>query len=67
MAKIVNLARARKQRARADRRDAASQNAARHGQSKSERDLTRARQDQEDTRLDQHRLDPASDPDQDTE
>lgn len=57
MAKLVNLSRARKQRARADRREQSAQTAAAHGRTKSERSQTQAERAAAEARLDAHRRD----------
>ncbi|GGE24007.1 hypothetical protein GCM10011360_10640 [Primorskyibacter flagellatus] len=56
MAEIVNLNRFRKNRARAEKRAEADANAARHGQTKAERQQTEAEKAQAAKRLDGHRL-----------
>jgi hypothetical protein len=56
MAEIVNLRRLRKQKARAEARAAAAENAARHGQGKADRSLQQAKAEQAARRLDGHRL-----------
>ncbi len=43
MSNLVNLKQARKRKARADKRKAADENAARHGRSKADKALDRAR------------------------
>ncbi len=53
--KIVNLGRARKFRARAERRAKADENAARHGRSKAEREAEAARAEARKRHLDGHR------------
>ena len=45
MSKVINLNKARKQKARAAKREQADQNAARHGRSKADRALDAARSD----------------------
>ncbi|AHM05050.1 hypothetical protein roselon_02751 [Roseibacterium elongatum DSM 19469] len=57
--KIVNLSRARKTRARDDKRRQADANAARFGRNKAERDLDQARTGKEAAHLDAHRRDGA--------
>lgn len=57
MAQVTNLNRFRKQKARDDKRKRGAENAARFGQSKAERDLTRARTDKAARDLDGHRTD----------
>ncbi len=54
-AEIVNLRLGRKRKARAATRNKADANAARHGQTKAERNLRAAREDLEARRLDGHR------------
>jgi hypothetical protein len=56
MAEIVNLRRARKQRDRQEREKTAQENRVAFGLLKSERELTKAREDLERNRLDAHRL-----------
>lgn len=58
MGKPVNLNRVRKDRARADKKARADENAVRFGRGKADRDLDRARRDQADRRLDDHRREP---------
>jgi len=53
--KLVNLRRARKQKARDDARSQADTNAARHGEAKPVRALREAREELEARRLDGHR------------
>ena len=55
--KVINLRRARKQKAREDARADADTNAARHGEAKPERSLREAREALEVRRLDGHRRD----------
>jgi len=57
VAKLVNLRRARKQRARLERQRQADANAALHGISKDVKDTARQAEEQRVTRLDSHRLD----------
>ncbi len=57
-AQVVNLRLARKKRARKARREAAAENAARHGQSRAARDLQKARAERARRLLDGHRLEP---------
>ncbi len=52
---VTNLNRARKERARAERRARADLNAAKFGRSKAERTLQAAQQEQGEKRLDGHR------------
>lgn len=59
MAEIVNLRTARKQKARAEARATAAENAARHGQSKAERTLQAAKAEKAARTLDGHRRDRA--------
>jgi phage protein D len=56
-AEIVNLKKARKDRARAGARAGADANRARHGQSKSEKALAQARKDKAARDLDAHKRD----------
>ncbi|MBP0482821.1 DUF4169 family protein [Sagittula salina] len=58
MAKIVNLTTFRKQKARAGKRSAGDANAAKHGQSKAEKSLAKARLDKADKALEGHRKEP---------
>lgn len=58
MGETVNLRQARKARQRADRRAAADANAAKHGQTKADRDLAQARADKARADLDAHRREP---------
>ncbi|MFQ6548525.1 DUF4169 family protein [Aestuariibius sp. 2305UL40-4] len=55
--KVINLRRARKDRARADKKAKGDQSAALHGRAKAERDLTRAEREKSDAHLDGHRRD----------
>ncbi|MGX1306670.1 vacuolar-type H+-ATPase subunit E/Vma4 [Amorphus suaedae] len=57
MAEIVNLRSARKARMRADEKDRAAENRARHGLTKAEKQAEAARRTQSETHLDRHRLD----------
>jgi len=57
--KVVNLRRARKQKARASARTEADANAARHGETKGVRSLRGAQSELEARRLDGHRRDDA--------
>ncbi|MCC5968345.1 MAG: DUF4169 family protein [Pararhodobacter sp.] len=59
MAEIINLRQKRKQAARAAARKTADENAARFGQTKHARNLTKARTDQAERQLDSHRRDTA--------
>jgi hypothetical protein len=61
--KVVNLTRARKARARDDRRRAADANAAKHGMTKAEREAAARDTEAAARHLDRHRL---SDRDEDT-
>ncbi|MBW4982329.1 DUF4169 family protein [Mameliella sp. CS4] len=54
MSKPVNLNRFKKQKARDDKRRKGDENAARHGVSKSQKDLAQARRDKADRDLDGH-------------
>lgn len=58
MAQIINLRTRRKQSARASERNAGAVQAAKHGVSKVERDLTRARADKAERDLDAHQRAP---------
>ncbi len=58
MTKIVNLRKARKQAARAEKRRAGAVAAARHGRSKAERAGDEAQEARRIARLDAHRRDP---------
>jgi len=55
---VINLRRARKQRAHKEKRRRGDQNAALHGRSGAERALTDAQAEQEARRLDGHRREP---------
>jgi len=55
MAEIVNLKRARKQKARAEAADAANANRLAHGRTKVEKSLTKAEQAKAKARLDAHK------------
>ena len=55
MSKLVNLTRFRKQKARAEKRRIADGNAVRHGMTKAETTLIRARTDKAERALDGHR------------
>ena len=57
MADIINLRRARKDKARTDREMVAAENRLKFGQSKSERKLKDALQQQADQNLDAHKRD----------
>ena len=59
MGTVTNLNRFRKQKARDDKRRQGDANAARHGQTRAEKDLTRAQTDKAARDLDGHRLDPS--------
>lgn len=54
MAKVVNLNRFRKQQSREDKRRAGDANAAKHGLSKAQKDLAKARTDKARRDLDGH-------------
>lgn len=54
MAEIVNLSRKRKEAARAAARQKADENAAKHGLTRAERDLQKARAEQTRAKLDGH-------------
>ncbi len=58
MAEIINLRRARKQRARTEADDKAAQNRIDFGRGKAERALTQAQRDKAARALDGHRLPP---------
>lgn len=57
MAEIVNLRQVRKNRARADKRAAGDENAARHGRSRARKALEETRNTLEAARLEAHRRD----------
>jgi len=57
MSKPVNLNRYRKEKARAEKKARADQNAVTFGRSKAEKDLDKARNAQEVKRLDDHKRD----------
>lgn len=57
MSKPVNLNQYRKQKARADKRARADENAVKFGRSRSEKELEKARRGKEERDLDQHRRD----------
>ncbi len=57
MAKPINLNKARKARARAEKRSQADQNAVKYGRSKSEKAQEAAERSQSVHRIDQHKLD----------
>lgn len=61
MGEIVNLRRARKEKARTARADKAAENRLLHGTPKGVRDLTKARSEKADRRLEAHRLRPDKD------
>lgn len=61
MGEIVNLRRARKDRARADADRKAEANRIAFGRSKAEKSLTQAERDLAERRIEGHRLDPARD------
>lgn len=54
MSKVVNLNRFKKQKARDDKRRVGDRNAARHGVTKSEKDLAEARRSKAERDLDGH-------------
>lgn len=58
MGKPVNLNRFRKDKARAEKKARADQNAVLHGRSKAEKQLDKARNEQKHRRLDDHKRDP---------
>ena len=62
MTKVINLRTRRKQAARAAARDAAGENAARHGESKAARALREAEADKARRDLDGHQRDPGENP-----
>jgi phage protein D len=62
MAEIVNLRQAKKQAARKAARAAAEVNAAKHGRTKAEKELERARADKAARDLEGHRRAPGEDP-----
>jgi hypothetical protein len=62
MAEIINLRRARKQRARAEREVRAETNRARHGRTKAEKLRDSADQERRDQSLDGHRIEPDDTP-----
>lgn len=57
MKDVINLGKARKQRARAEARKKADDNAAMHGLTRVEKALAKARREQENGKLDGHKLD----------
>lgn len=57
MSKPVNLNRYRKQKARAEKKARADQNAVAHGRTKAEKDLDKARNAQNIRRLEDHKRD----------
>lgn len=59
MGELINLGRARKDRARAEAKDKAAANRAAHGRTRSEKALEKTRSEKAARDLDQHRLDPA--------
>jgi len=61
-AKVINLRRVRKQRARAGARAEADANAARHGEAKPVRSLREAQTELDSRRLEGHRRDDADEP-----
>ena len=58
MSKPVNLGRYRKEKARAEKKARADENAVRFGRTKAERNLEKARADKAASDLDGHRKDP---------
>ena len=58
MSKPVNLGRYRKEKARAEKKARADENAVRFGRTKAERDLEKARADKAASDLDGHRKNP---------
>ncbi|MEZ5753036.1 MAG: DUF4169 family protein [Paracoccaceae bacterium] len=58
MAQIINLRTRRKQAERDDARKSADANAAKHGRTKAEKSLTKARADKAERDLDAHRREP---------
>jgi len=63
---VINLNRARKERARAERRARGDENSAKFGQAKAEKTLRAARAAQAEARLDAHRRDDQRDSEPDT-
>jgi len=61
MAEIVNLRRARKAKARAEKDKAADANRIAHGTPKAVKNLTKARKDQAEQRLSSHKLEKSED------
>ena len=61
MSTPVNLNRVRKEKARAEAKARADQNAVKFGRTKAEKELDKARAEQAAARLDQHRKDPGAD------
>ena len=61
MGDIVNLRRARKEKARNAKADKAAENRLLHGTPKEVRNLTKARAEKADTALESHRLGPGND------
>ncbi|OBY27720.1 DUF4169 family protein [Leisingera sp. JC1] len=57
MGKPVNLNRYRKEKARAEKKARADQNSVTFGRTKAEKDLDKARNDQDARRLDEHKRD----------
>ena len=55
MAEIINLRKARKAKARAEKEEKAAENRLKHGRPKAERSLTEASKDLLDRKLDAHR------------
>ena len=62
MAEIINLRRARKQRARAEREAEAETNRARHGRTKAEKQHDATDQERHERSLDGHRIEPDDTP-----
>lgn len=56
MADLINLRRARKQKARKEAADTAAANRAKHGQTKPEKALNKAKEEQSERMLEGHRL-----------
>ncbi|WP_226621401.1 DUF4169 family protein [Alloyangia pacifica] len=62
MSNVINLNRVRKDRARAEKRAQADENAARHGRSKAEKQREAAEAKKSERDLEGHKLDAAADP-----
>ncbi len=60
-AEIVNLRRARKARARADKEDRAAENRRRHGRSKAEKQAESIERERAERRIESHRREPDED------